>query len=473
MRKAYDTILQSEVSADFVAESGGFEPYRYECACCGEEVRIAAAESSSMVPHFRHRSGNNEIACENYLGQYGLVSVDSGSRKSDRERAEFYFDNVSKTFGLGIKFSEKEILDYERLGVDFELRTAATDKAIQSLRIDSTNFYPDIATMIPLCKFSLSYFLSNTYSGINRKYVFFKPQNAPTFFKVQGNDADFNAKLVRSDVLYTNTRYLVVLQSRYFECHFDAFNVEATFSFDTMGRRFMGFLISIRERTAAIDLLLSTWGYQLETFETLTLLWPPSVFVEETSIIDSDYAFLYSTFQLHAHGNINVHSDAITQLSGAISKVTIQSKTKIYRKNAEITIDKGEQQMPVFDELDVSKIVASKYAVQDDTPCFTFSYDGVSPLSQGQVVLLTPQSKIRHYYCGYLIKEISNQQQKGLNGKALLNDMLAHYKKDEPFEKSIYDSLALSGTVLEYIRDCETLGRINSAAKRFIEEGRL
>ncbi len=34
MRKAYDTILQSEVSAVLAAQNGGFEPYRYECACC-------------------------------------------------------------------------------------------------------------------------------------------------------------------------------------------------------------------------------------------------------------------------------------------------------------------------------------------------------------------------------------------------------------------------------------------------------
>lgn len=62
MRKAYDTILQSEVSADLAAKSGGFEPYRYECACCGEEVYVAAAYSTSIVPHFRHRSGNRLAA---------------------------------------------------------------------------------------------------------------------------------------------------------------------------------------------------------------------------------------------------------------------------------------------------------------------------------------------------------------------------------------------------------------------------
>ena len=61
MRKAYDTFLLSEVSAELAAKSGGLEPYRYECAHCGEEVRLAALSSISMVPHFRHRSGNNDV----------------------------------------------------------------------------------------------------------------------------------------------------------------------------------------------------------------------------------------------------------------------------------------------------------------------------------------------------------------------------------------------------------------------------
>jgi len=473
MRKAYDTVLQCEVSADLFAEIGGFEPYRYECACCGEEVRIAAAESSSMVTHFRHRSGNNDIECENYLGQYGLVSINSGSRKSDRERAEFYFESTSKTFSLGLRFSEKEIFDYEQRNVNFELRTAVAENAFQALRINSTNFYPDMATMIPLNKFSLSYYLSNTHSGANRKYDFFKPQNAPAFFKVQGTDTDFRAKLVRSNVLYTNTEYFVVLQSRYFEYQFDAFNIDTTFSFDTMGRRFAGIRLSIQTRTTQIDSLISSWGYRLEASESLSLLWPPASLVEDTSIIAFDYAFFYSTFQLQAHGNINVHADAITKLSSGLSKVSILAKTKVFKKNAEIAIDKGEQQLPLFDKLDVLKLTANNYIVPNDCLCFAFGHDGVSPLSQGQSVLLTPQSRVRHYRFGYLTKEISNRQQEVLNGPALLNDMLAHYKRDEHFEKSYYASLALNETASEYIRACEVSGRINSAAKSFITEGRL
>lgn len=49
MRKAYDTFLLSEVSAELAAKAGSFEPYRYECAHCGEEVHLVAVGSTSMV----------------------------------------------------------------------------------------------------------------------------------------------------------------------------------------------------------------------------------------------------------------------------------------------------------------------------------------------------------------------------------------------------------------------------------------
>lgn len=104
MRKAYDTFLLSEVSAEMAAKSGGLEPYRYECAYCGEEVRLATVSSINMVPHFRHLSGNNDVECENYLGQYGAISTDSQSRKSKNERAEFYFDISTKLFYLVLHF---------------------------------------------------------------------------------------------------------------------------------------------------------------------------------------------------------------------------------------------------------------------------------------------------------------------------------------------------------------------------------
>jgi hypothetical protein len=211
MEKAYDTILQSAV---FVAQSGGVEQYRYECACCGEEVCIAAPNSIYMVPHFRHRSGNNDVACENYLGQYGAISIDSCSRKSLRERVEFYFENKNKMFCLGLRFSADEIQYYEQQNVDFELRINTSALPFYTLPINHIYFTPDVPTMISLNNFSFCYYLSNTLNDIKRQYGFFNCENMPTFFKIQGNDSDFKAKLVRSTVLFTNVQYFVAFQSK-------------------------------------------------------------------------------------------------------------------------------------------------------------------------------------------------------------------------------------------------------------------
>jgi len=477
MRKAYDTILQSEVSADLAAKSGGFEPYRYECACCGEEVYVAAAYSTSMVPHFRHRSGNNDVECENYLGQYGAISIESRSRKSNRERVEFYFEKSNKTFSLGLRFSGDEINAYEQHNVVFELRLSAAEQAFFTLLINNTNFAPDAPTLIPINKFSFSYFLSNTLNGTKRKYDFFKSGNTPIFFKLQGNDSDYKAKLIRSAVLYTNVPYFVVFQSQYSvpqEVRFsDEIHVNETFRFETMGRKFLGKVLTIKNKTAQIDALLLSWGYQLEASETLTLLWPPAALVDDVLVIDSGYAFLYSSFELQAHGNINVHSEDIYRVTNEVSKVSVKPKTKVFKKNAEIIIDKGEQHSYGLDEIFSTESSASTYTVPDDSIYFLFNRSGVKRLSKGQSVSLTPQGEIRRYYYGYPTYRIYYLQQEELTGELLLDDILSHYRRTEAFDKSVFSSCALSKTASQYIRKCEASGLINTVAKQFIEEGRL
>lgn len=477
MRKAYDTILQSEVSADLAAKSGGFEPYRYECACCGEEVYIAAAYSTSMVPHFRHRSGNNDVECKNYLGQYGAISIDSRSRKSNRERVEFYFEKSNKTFSLGLRFSGDEINVYEQHNVVFELRSSAAEQAFFALPINSTNFAPDAPTLIPINKFSFSYFLSNTLNGTKRKYDFFKFGNSPIFFKLQGNDSDYKAKLVRGAVLYTNVPYFIVFQSQYSvpqEVRFsDEIHVDETFCFETMGRKFLGKVLTIKNKTTQIDALVLSWGYQLEASEMLTLLWPPAALVNNVSVIDSGYAFLYSSFELQAHGNINVHSEDIYRVTNGVSKVSVKLKTKVFKKNVEIIIDKGEQHPYGFDEIPSTESSASTYTVPDDSTYFLFNRSGVKRLSKGQSVSLTPQGEIRRYYYGYPTDRIYHRQQEELTGELLLDDILSHYRRTEIFDKSVFSSYALSKTASQYIKKCEASGIINTVAKQFIEEGRL
>lgn len=479
MRKAYDTFLLSEVSAELAAKSGGLEPYRYECAYCGEEVRLAAVSSISMVSHFRHRSGNNDVDCENYLGQYGAISTDYRSRKSKNERAEFYFYSSTKLFYLGLRFSDDEIAAYEQLITSFELRASAQEQAFFTLRINRKNFEPDVPTMIPIQKFSYNYFLSNTLNGVKRKYEVFKKNssNAPTFLKIQGNDSDYRAKMVRSSILYTNVPYLVVFESQY-SSSWDSrlpsdIKVDDTFRFETMGRKFLGKTLTIKAKTTIVDSLLMSWGYQLEVSETLTLLWPPASMVDEVSLIRSDYAYLYSSFKLQAYGNINVHSNDIRSIANGISRVSVNARINVYRKNAEIVIDKGNRHSMSFEQIKIEEIQVTTYMVYDDSSHFLFNGSGVVSLIKGQSVSLTPNSVIRRYLFGYMNGCIYLRRRTELTDERLLNDTLTYYKRTEAFTWDDFDSLELSQTAFRYIESCKESGLINSAVKNFIKEGRI
>lgn len=477
MRKAYDTFLQSEVSADLAAQSGGLEQYRYECAHCGEEVRLAAAGSVSMVAHFRHRSGNNDVDCEKYLGQYGAISIDSRSRKSRNERAEFYFDSIFKMFFLGLSFSDNEITAYEENSAKFEVRASSHEQAFSTLRISNLNFTPDTPRMIPIERFSYSYFLSNTLNNVKRRYDFFKKDGLPTFFKIQGNDTEYRAKLVRSTIIYTDVLYFVVAESRFSlpqtsYLPYDI-NVSSTFRFETMGRRFIGHTLTIKNKTTDVESLLSSWGYQVEASETLTLLWPPAVQVNETSVICSDNAFLYSSFSLEPHGNINVHSTDISKIGNGISNVIVHSRVKVFRKNAEIVIDGETTYSADYETLSLEERNIHIFTVPDDSTYYLFNRSGVAPISEGQSVMLAPGSLIRHYNSGYLDGIVYPTQQNELTGKPLLDNLLAHYKRTENLSLEAFATLDLSDTATEYIEECIETGVINSAAKRFIEEGQI
>ncbi len=456
MHKAYDTFLQSEVSADLAAKVGDSDPYRYECANCGEEVRLAAVDSDSMVPHFRHRSGNSNVECEYYLGQYRDYNTDGSSRKSKTERAEFYFDSNRKMFCLGLRFSSKEISYYEQNPASFELRGEAETKILYTLLINSSNFVADDQRMILLDKFSHDYFLSNTSSGIKRKYEVFNRtgNNVPTFFKVLTRNCDNLAKLVRSSILYTNVPYFVAFQNKYYtptDINWpNDINIVSSLKFETMGRKFLGKVITITSKTAQIVSLLSKWGYELEASETLALLWPPSVFVNDTALISKDSAFLYSTFELLAHGNINVHSKDIIKIADGLSKVSVTFKAKVYKRNAELIIERYYPTQDCNSAINMFNKRVDKYVAIDDST-FLFNRSGVSLLSKGVTTYLTPGSEIRHYSSCYLDGLIMPLEHPKAKGEELLHDILIYYKRTEPFKWDDFEWQRLSDIAKQYI----------------------
>lgn len=478
MRIAYDTILQSEVSAELAAQNSGFEPYRYECICCGEEVFIAAPYSTKVAAHFRHRSGNNDVECENYLGKYRETNTDFNFKKSNREKVEFYYNSISKTFCLAIKFDEDEIQDYEQQSIDLHLRTEGSDIPFYTLKINGLNFSPDVPTLIPLTNFSTSYYLSNTLDGEERKYNFMNCDNAPIFFKILGNDCDFRAKLVRSTIIFTNTKYFVAFQGQYSLPQgvksSEGVEIEQVFHFETMNQKFSGFIFSITQHGIPfIDNLLKFWGYRLEASETLTLLWPPTYLINDVNVVASDYAFTFSSFELQAHGNINVSSKEIMKLSYGISKIRLKPKTKISKKNAEIVIDKAIPSVDDYDVITSSKNFIEIFNVPSDGTYYLFNNSGVSPLVNGQDVFLTPNSLIIQYKFNYPVGCICPCPQKEPTEKELLTDILKHYKRNVGFNSNKFHGFIFSEAISKYIGKCRIARTINSVVMQFIEEGVL
>jgi hypothetical protein len=88
-------------------------------------------------------------------------------------------------------------------------------------------------------------------------------------------------------------------------------------------------------------------------------------------------------------------------------------------------------------------------------------------------VLMTPESEVRHYRSGYLDGIVVPPEHSDLFGGVLLQDILVHYKRLESFRRDDYESLDLSQTAFQYIEAGEKSGQINSAAKHFIQAGRI
>lgn len=475
MHKAFDTFLQTEVFANLVAYNGCTEAYRYECSCCGEEVYIAATFSTRMIAHFRHRISNNNIECENYLGRYGVINENPKSKRKSHERVEFYYNSISRTFNLVLRFSKQEIQIYEQKLVEIEIRTNFKNPPFRSLKINRTNFSADASTQITLDKFSYSYYLSNTLDGIRREYVFFKPYNVPSFFKLLGQEEDFNARLVSGNVLYTNTPYFVAFLNKHtIPLEFQSKNgieIIDTSYLNTANQEFLGLIISITRKTQSIDQFLNSMGFQLESSETLMLLWPPTQLINEKCSIDSDFAYIYSSFELHAHGNTNLNSTEFLKISQGISRVTVNHTTKISNKNAQIIIDKITPTSTVIDKSNPSVIYKRSFETPDNGQYFVFNSSGVSKLSSGQVVYLTPSCRIVRYSASYPIEYIYLGQKNIMTYEMLFEDILSHYKRMESFDYSIHNTQVFSKTIEKYIEICRERKLINPIVKRLMDEG--
>ncbi|MCM1272123.1 MAG: hypothetical protein NC225_05075 [Clostridium sp.] len=470
MQVAYDTFLQSKV---FATQNCLDEPYRYVCTYCGEEVFIAAKDSNSMVAHFRHRSGNNDVDCDKYLGKFGSVSVKSESQKSDREKVEFYFNNTTKCFTIGIRFSENEILEYEGKNAVLEISIRRDAKPFFSQKINSANFPTDDAKLVVLETFSPVYFISNSFSHNKKPYMIFR-EKEPSFFKIKGKEQEFNAKLVRSDALYTGVRYFVALAgSNRVQLKLRKLSgiyIEQEFDFMFIEKHIWASVIMIKNKTTEIDDALAQWNYTLDTSEAIMLLWPPSYEIDDINFICANEAFLSSSFQLQPCRNINTDFDSIQAIDSNITKVTVDKHIKISRKGAEIEINARNSNL-LLKQNNVGEQFVEKFTVPKENRYYLFSDSGVRELTYGENVVLTGNSYICEYSNGCLIRIIKTVEDSELKGEELFIDIIKHYKVFEPYKGICADGKP--DFIVNYINSCKKTGIINSLVKKYIEESKL
>ncbi len=167
MHKAFDTLLQTVVTAESAATNSDNEAFRYECLNCGEEVFLAAQDSIYKETHFRHKSRNNGKDCDFYLGQFGTLQS-SYNHRNKQERVEFYYNNQTKCFYVSFNFSEEEISEYENAGVSLEIRDNRTAKPFCTTNIDHSTFSDGVPERFILDKYAIPYYISNT---LNNKSV--------------------------------------------------------------------------------------------------------------------------------------------------------------------------------------------------------------------------------------------------------------------------------------------------------------
>ena len=147
MDKAFDVLFQSEVDAMAVARTSSHtygERFRYQCICCGEEVYLAAADSTIKSPHFRHRRGNNETDCERYLGQQGALEHYLSIRKHSKEHIGFYFNIEQKVFEISLTLSSEEIDKTHADGGKLSLYVKYYTQAFFTMPINNMNMYKKI-----------------------------------------------------------------------------------------------------------------------------------------------------------------------------------------------------------------------------------------------------------------------------------------------------------------------------------------
>ena len=469
MQKAFDTLLQTVVTAKSAAENGDNEAFRYECLCCGEEVFLAAQDSIYKAIHFRHKSGNNDKDCELYLGE-GLIHTPH-NRKNKQERVEFYYNN--KCFRVGFNFSEEEISEYEKTGALLEIRDNRNSSPFFNTQIDHSTFSDGIQEQFVLDKYAVPFYISNTLSNKRREYYVFN-YNVPSFFKILNSDPDdenFNAKLIRSKSIYTGVRYFIAWIGRNTAKiklkDISDVLIEKEIEFTTFGRTTVwGLVVSFKDKSPMLDKILSDWGYNLDTSESVSLLWPPAYEKEGKLAVSSSEVYLYSSFSFQGLGNINTTDGCISKISENITKVSLCDSIHILKKNAELEIFKEPLSSTIL-SLEVKEEQTDLFCVPNKNTFFLYSELGATKLTEGQKVFLTPDTFVVEYIGNTVTQIIRFTEPMESTIEEKFFEIISNYWVIKEYQ-NIISPTSLPQIISQYLDYCKGTGCINAAVDKLI-----
>ena len=472
MLKAFDTLLQTVVTAESAATNSDNEAFRYECLCCGEEVFLAAQDSIYKATHFRHRSGNNDKECELYLGQYGTISLPN-NRRNRQERVEFYYNNNTKCFVVSFNFSEEEISEYEKAGALLEIRDTRNAQPFFSTYIDHSTFTDGIAEKFILDKNARPYYISNTLSNKKREYYLFN-YDTPSFFKILCNDPEdegFTAKYIRSKSLYTGVRYFIAWPGRNTAQiklkNMPDVYIEKEMQFVTLGRTTVwGMVVSFKNKNPLLDSVLRDWDYNLDVSESVSLLWPPAYEKGERLAVSSSKLYLHSSFSFQGLGNINTTDKCISKISDSITMVSMYEPIHILKKNAELEICK-EPLLSSVQAVEVKNEQTTTFSIPNHHAFYLYSELGVSKLNEGQIVYLTPGIYVAEYNGNTLLRIIRFPTIMKADIEKSFIEILSNYWITKEYQEIRTDFLPQS--IKDYLETCKDVKRINVAVEQLIK----
>ena len=393
MLVAFDNLLQIEITADDAAKCGSDAAFRYTCLHCGEEVFVAASDSIQRCSHFRHKHGNNDTECEEYIGS-NYNSVKSYSVSSPRNRLNFYYN--AKQFYYGIRFSREEIEKYQNENKKIELRSK-DDILLQLQSISFQDFVPDDLTFFPITKYSDKYLLS---IGEEKQSSYLLFRRVPLFFKLPNEELQGYVRLVKGSTIYTDTYYLVIAEGTNFS--FSPFInssniiIRNNFEFLTLGKKFYACTIYIKEADHVVTSVFESWGYRLEKPERVVLLWPPSSICEEETIPLGENVYCSSSFEIKGMRNTNVKQESIKNIDEQVTQIKIDKEVRIVNKNAELFLRKKRTEFMVTDSI-IENIHTKEYQLTGAFSARLFSRSGVKRLPVGALIRLTNNSYVIEY----------------------------------------------------------------------------